>query len=139
MAGFDADKIKDFVMKNSKTDSKKKPKDPLWVGHMYLKERLLEKLEIETGIKPWSFVQSLGEGVIIPTGAPYQVKVLNSSLFCQSEFVSPEQMRQVMRLSFTDIGQQFDDRLQVKNVIFHSCKDALSILERPETEDEEAK
>ena len=134
-----ADKIKDFVMKNSKTDSKKKPKDPLWVGHMYLKERLLEKLEIETGIKPWSFVQSLGEGVIIPTGAPYQVKVLNSSLFCQSEFVSPEQMRQVMRLSFTDIGQQFDDRLQVKNVIFHSCKDALSILERPEKEDEEAK
>jgi lysine-specific demethylase 3 len=130
-----ADKIKDFVMKNSKTDSKKKPKDPLWVGHMYLKERLLEKLETETSIQPWTFLQSLGEAVIIPAGAPYQVKVLNSSLFCQSEFVSPEQMRQVMRLSFTDIGQQFDDRLQVKNVVFHSCKDALSILERPEKEE----
>jgi len=74
---------------------------------------------------------------IIPAGAPYQVKVLNSSLFCQSEFVSPEQMRQVMRLSFTDIGQQFDDRLQVKNVVFHSCKDALSILERPDKEEKE--
>lgn len=132
-----ADKIKEFVMKNSKTESRKKPKDPLWVGHMYLKERLLEKLETETGIKPWSFVQSLGEAVMIPTGAPYQVKVLNSSLFCQSEFVSPEQMRQVMKLSFTDVGQQFDDRLQVKNVIFHSCKDALSILERPENEEVE--
>ena len=102
---------------------------------MYLKERLLEKLETETSIRPWTFLQSLGEAVIIPAGAPYQVKVLNSSLFCQSEFVSPEQMRQVMRLSFTDIGQQFDDRLQVKNVVFHSCKDALSILERPEKEE----
>merc|ERR1712088_659418 len=49
-----ADKIKDFVMKNSRTDSKKKPKDPLWVGHMYLKERLLEKLETETSIRPWT-------------------------------------------------------------------------------------
>jgi hypothetical protein len=44
-------------------------------------------------------------------------------------------MRQVMRLSFTDIGQQFDDRLQVKNVVFHSRKDALSILERPDKEE----
>ena len=131
-----ADKIKDFVMKNSKADQKKKPKDPLWVGHMYLKERLLEKLETETSIKPWTFVQSVGEGVMVPAGAPYQVKVLNSSLFCQSEFVSPEQMRQVMKLSFTDVGQQFDDRLQVKNVVFHSCKDALSILERPEKDEE---
>ena len=131
-----ADKIKDFVMKNSKADQKKKPKDPLWVGHMYLKERLLEKLETETSIKPWTFVQSVGEGVIVPAGAPYQVKVLNSSLFCQSEFVSPEQMRQVMKLSFTDVGQQFDDRLQVKNVVFHSCKDALSILECPEKDEE---
>ena len=123
-------------MKNTKVESKNKPKDPLWVGHMYLKDRLLDKLEIETGIKPWTFVQSLGEGVIVPTGSPFQVKVLNSSLFCQSEFVSSEQMHQVMKLSFTDVGQQFDDRLQVKNVVFHSCKDALSILERPEKEED---
>ena len=26
---------------------------------------------------------------------------------------------------------EHDDRLQVKNVVFHSCKDALSVLEKP--------
>lgn len=126
----DADKIKEFVDKNVKMDPKKKPKDPLWLGTMYLKERLLEKLDSELGIKPWSFVQMLGDGVMIPPGAPYQVKVLNASLFVQNDFVSPEHMVHSMKLSFSD-GQQFDDRLQVKNVVFHSCKDALSVLEKP--------
>jgi len=126
----DADKIKEFVDKNVKMDPKKKPKDPLWLGTMYLKERLLEKLDSELGIKPWSFVQMLGDGVMIPPGAPYQVKVLNASMFVQTDFVSPEHMVHSMKLSFSD-GQQFDDRLQVKNVVFHSCKDALSVLEKP--------
>jgi len=126
----DADKIKEFVNKNVKLDPKKKPKDPLWLGTMYLKERLLEKLDSELGIKPWTFVQMLGDGVMIPPGAPYQVKILNASMFVQSEFVSPEHMIYSMKLSFTDV-QQFDDRLQVKNVVFHSCKDALSVLEKP--------
>jgi hypothetical protein len=41
-------------------------------------------------------------------------------------------MAQSVRLSFSDV-QQFDDRLQVKNIIFHACKDALSVLQKPET------
>ena len=125
----DAEKIKEFVNKNLKLDPKKKPKDPLWVGTMYLKDRLLEKLESESGIKAWSLVQTLGDAVIIPAGAPYQVKILNASMYCQSEFVSPEHMKHSMRLSFSDVLN--DDRLQVKNVVFHSCKDALSVLEKP--------
>jgi len=69
---------------------------------------------------------------MLPPGAPYQVKVLNASMFVQTDFVSPEHMAQSMKLSFSD-GQQFDDRLQVKNVVFHSCKDALGALEEAES------
>ena len=124
----DAEKIKEFVNKNIK-DPKKKPKDPLWIGTMYLKEKLLEKLKAEQGVSPWTFLQRDGEAVIVPSGSPYQVKILRSSMFCQSEFVSPQHMKDSMRLSFSDVLN--DDRLQVKNVIFHACKDALSVLEKP--------
>ena len=124
----DAEKIKEFVNKNIK-DPKKKPRDPLWIGTMYLKEKMLEKLKTEHGITPWTFVQNLGEGVVIPSGSPYQVKILNSSTFVQTEFVSPEHMKESSKLSFSDVLN--DDRLQVKNVVFHACKDALSVLENP--------
>ena len=124
----DSEKIKEFVNKNIK-DPKKKPRDPLWIGTMYLKEKMLEKLRTEHGITPWTFVQNLGDGVLIPSGSPYQVKILCSSTFVQSEFVSPEHMKESSKLSFSDVLN--DDRLQVKNVVFHACKDALSVLENP--------
>jgi len=100
-----------------------------WIGTIYLKEKLLEKLKSEHGIQPWTFTQCQGDGVIIPSGAPYQVKIINASVYCQSEFVSPEHMKDSMKLSFSDVLN--DDRLQVKNVVFHACKDALSVLENP--------
>ena len=124
----DAEKIKEFVNANIK-DPKKKPRDPLWIGTIYLKEKLLEKLKSEHGIQPWTLTQCQGDGIIIPSGAPYQVKILNSSVYVQSEFVSPEHMKDSMKLSFSDVLN--DDRLQVKNVVFHACKDALSVLENP--------
>ena len=68
----------------------------------------------------------------VPAGAPYQVRLVQAALLVQSDFVSPEHMAQSVRLSFSDV-QQFDDRLQVKNIIFHACKDALSVLQKPET------
>lgn len=123
-----AEKIKEFVNRHIK-DPKKKPKDPLWLGTMYLKEKMLERLATELGVKPCCFVQREGEAVIVPSGSPYQVKILNSSMYCQSEFVSPQHMKDSIRLSFSDLLN--DDRLQVKNVIFHACKDALSVLSQP--------
>ena len=70
-----------------------------------------------------------GDGILIPPGAPYQVKILNASMFVQTDFISPEHIDQTMKISFAD-GKLLDDRLQVKNIVFHACKDALSVLER---------
>ena len=62
-------------------------------------------------------------------GKETKVDLLNSSTFVQTEFVSPEHMKESSKLSFSDVLN--DDRLQVKNVVFHACKDALSVLENP--------
>jgi lysine-specific demethylase 3 len=132
----DADRIKEFINSNTKSDPKLKSKDPLYDQSMFLKDRMLEKLGEEEGITPWTFCQMVGDGVMIPAGAPYQVILVNSALLVQSEFVSPEHMAQSVQLSHADV-QQFDDRLQVKNLVFHSCKDALSVLEKPDTKKEE--
>jgi len=131
----DADRIKEFLNKNLKQlDPKNKPRDLLLENSVYLKERLMSKMSNELGIKPWTIVQMFGDGVLIPAGAPYQIKVLNASLFCQSEFVSPEHIDISVRRSIADI-QQFDDRLQIKNLVFHSCKDAISVLDEEDEED----
>ena len=104
-----------------------KPKDPLYDQTMYLKDRHLDKLYEEEDIKPMVFTQMEGEGVSIPAGAPFQVKFLQASLLIQIDSISPEHMDQAMHIRPSDI-HRFDDRFQVKNLVFHSCKDALSVL-----------
>ena len=122
-----ADKLKAFILKNCKSDGKGgKPKDPLIEQTMYLKERHLKMLSDEEGIKPWVFVQLEGEGVMIPAGSPFQVKLVQSSLFVQTEFVSPEHIVHAINISNSDL------QLQVKNLVFHACKDALAVLYNPE-------
>ncbi len=130
-----ADTLKAFILRNMKADQttqKSRSKDPLQEPTLFLTDRLLERLKEEEGLEPWTLVQMRGEGVLVPAGAPYQVRLVQAALVVQSDFVSPEHMAQSVRLSFSDL-QQYDDRLQVKNIIFHACKDALSVLQKPET------
>ena len=128
-----AETVKAFILKTFKAqDGKARPKDPLYEQIMYLKDRHLEKLAEEEGIRPMVFTQFKGDGVAVPAGAPFQVRLVQAALFTQTEFISPEHMAQAMDISHSDI-QQFDDRLQVKNLVFHACKDALSVLYNQET------
>jgi lysine-specific demethylase 3 len=132
-----ADRLKAFILRNMKSSDQQqkaslRPKDPLQEPTLFLTDRLLGRLKEEEGLVPWTMVQMRGEGVLVAAGAPYQVRLVQASLLVQSDFVSPEHMAQSVRLSFSDL-QQFDDRLQVKNIIFHACKDALSVLQKPET------
>ena len=139
-----ADRLKAFILRNMKTSpsaeqqqkassaaSSSRGKDPLQEPTLFLSDRLLGRLKEEEGLVPWTLVQMRGEGLLVPAGAPYQVRLVQATLLVQSDFVSPEHMVQSVRLSFSDV-QQFDDRLQVKNIIFHACKDALSVLQKPE-------
>ncbi|KAJ0008143.1 hypothetical protein Pint_30680 [Pistacia integerrima] len=51
------------------------------------------------GVEPWSFVQKLGEVVLIPAGCPHQVRNLKSCIKVALDFVSPENIEECIRLT----------------------------------------
>ena len=119
----DMEKSREFIHKNVQCKKIKFNKDPLWLGTIpYMNLQLLKKLDSDFGIRSWTVVQMQGDGIFIPPGAPYQVKILNASMFVQTDFISPEHIDLTMKVSCPDYHQ-------VKNIVFHACKDALSVLE----------
>ncbi|KAJ0094684.1 hypothetical protein Patl1_16248 [Pistacia atlantica] len=57
------------------------------------------KLKQEYGIEPWTFLQKLGEAVLIPAGCPDQVRNLKSCIKVALDFVSPENVGECARLT----------------------------------------
>ncbi|XP_047940902.1 lysine-specific demethylase JMJ25-like isoform X3 [Salvia hispanica] len=52
---------------------------PIHDQTIYLTSEHRKRLKEEYGIEPWTFVQRLGDAVIIPAGCPHQVRNLKSS------------------------------------------------------------
>jgi len=87
-------------------------------------------------VKPFVIAQFLGDAIFIPAGSLRQVKHLLSSISLESDFISPENVsqsyfmyRQLRHLPESQ-KQPIVDKLSVKNLIFHSVKNALATLER---------
>ncbi|GAA48942.1 Lysine-specific demethylase 3A, variant 2 [Clonorchis sinensis] len=107
--------------------------DPIHDQLFYLDQPLLDRLYASTGVLPCTLVQFTGDAIFIPAGAAHQVRNLNSCIKAAVDFVSPEHLpqcfqliEQFRRLSATH--QNHEDKLQVKNMLFHAVKDALSVL-----------
>merc|ERR1711944_258197 len=93
----------------------------------------------EYNVKPFVIAQFLGDAIFIPPGSLRQVKHLLSSISLESDFVSPENVsqsyfmyRQLRHLPESQ-KQPIVDKLSVKNLIFHSVKNAVATLERNKT------
>ncbi|XP_028554209.1 lysine-specific demethylase JMJ25-like isoform X2 [Dendrobium catenatum] len=72
---------------------------PIHDQSFYLSMDHKRKLKEEYGIEPWSFVQKLGEAIFIPAGCPHQVRNLKSCIKVALDFVSPENVRECVRLT----------------------------------------
>merc|ERR1711997_473711 len=101
-----------------------------------LNEGQLKKLKDEYDVKPYVIAQFPGEALFIPAGSLRQVKHLLSSISLESDFVCPENVsqsffmyRQLRHLPESQ-KQPIVDKLSVKNLIFHSVKNAVATLER---------
>jgi lysine-specific demethylase 3 len=106
----------------------------------YLDEEAIETLKKEDGVTPFVIAQCPGEAIMLPAGTPFQMKHILSCISLSSDFVSPEHIsrsfyltRQMRHLSEQQIPAE--DKIQIKNLIYHSVKNALSTLDASSTTD----
>ncbi|CAB1344054.1 unnamed protein product [Coregonus sp. 'balchen'] len=110
--------------------------DPIREPGWYLSRKLRQRLWEEHGVLGLTVVQFLGDSVLIPAGALHQVQNLHSCVQVINDFVSPEHvfhsfhLTQELRSSREELN--YEDKLQVKNILFHSVKDAVTSLRRPD-------
>lgn len=135
----DADKIRDFLNKRAIGSGKKiEPHtDPIHDQSIYLDGKLRKQLFEEYGVVGCAFPQCEGDSVFIPAGAPHQVRNINNCIKVAEDFVSPEGLEWTFLQSnefreLSDSHTNHEDKLQVKNILFHAVKDCVSILENYE-------
>uniref|UniRef100_A0A8C2KC30 Jumonji domain containing 1C n=1 Tax=Cyprinus carpio TaxID=7962 RepID=A0A8C2KC30_CYPCA len=106
--------------------------DLLREGGWYLSPRLRQRLKDEYGIESRTLLQFHGDAVIIPAGALHQVMNLHSCIQVNVDFVSPEHAHNSYYLTqeLRPLKDQmnYEDKLQVKNIFYHSVKDAVATL-----------
>ncbi|CAG9772614.1 unnamed protein product [Ceutorhynchus assimilis] len=131
----DADKIRDLLNKVTvERGGRLEPhNDPIHDQSGYLDGPLRERLYKEYGVEGYAIVQCLGDAVFIPAGAPHQVRNLHNCIKVAEDFVSPENVAHCFHLTqefreLSDTHSNHEDKLQIKNIIYHAVKDALSTL-----------
>lgn len=81
----------------------------------------------------YAIVQCLGDAVFVPAGAPHQVRNLHNCIKVAEDFVSPENVSHCFHLTqefraLSDTHTNHEDKLQIKNIIYHAVKDSLTVL-----------
>lgn len=141
----DLDKVREFLHKLCKEQGLdiSLDQDPLREHGWYLSRKQRQRLQEQHGVQSWTVVQFLGDSVIIPAGAMHQVQNLHSCIQVINDFVSPEhvansfQLTQELRPTKEEVN--YEDKLQVKNILYHCVKEAVSALRRNSAEDETEK
>ncbi|XP_075050098.1 lysine-specific demethylase 3A isoform X2 [Mixophyes fleayi] len=138
-AAKDTEKIRQFMKKIAEEQGHENPPDhdPIHDQSWYLDTGLRKRLLQEYGVQGWAIVQFLGDAVFIPAGAPHQVHNLYSCIKVAEDFVSPEHVKHCFCLTqefryLSHTHTNHEDKLQVKNVIYHAVKDAIAILKANE-------
>eukprot|EP00095_Tigriopus_kingsejongensis_P003194 maker-scaffold91_size383040-snap-gene-2.25 protein:Tk03194 transcript:maker-scaffold91_size383040-snap-gene-2.25-mRNA-1 annotation:"probable domain-containing histone demethylation protein 2c" len=142
----DADKIRDMLNKVAigKRQRIEPNTDPIHDQSIYLDGKLRKRLFEEYGVVGYAYPQCEGDTVFIPAGAPHQVRNVHNCIKVAEDFVTPEnlewcfyQTEEFRHLS--DTHTNHEDKLQIKNILFHAVKDCLSVLAAHELEDEREK
>lgn len=128
----DADKIRNLLNRELlERKIKLKPHhDPIHDQSFYLDKRLRQRLKDTEGVEGYTILQCHGDAIFIPAGAPHQVRNLSSCIKVAEDFVSPENVAHCFNLTeefrqLSDTHDNHEDKLQIKNIIYHTVKDAI--------------
>ncbi|XP_049502093.1 probable JmjC domain-containing histone demethylation protein 2C isoform X3 [Panthera uncia] len=142
-AGKDIDKIREFLQKISKEQGLEvlPEHDPIRDQSWYVNRKLRQRLLEEYGVRTCTLIQFLGDAIVLPAGALHQVQNFHSCIQVTEDFVSPEHLvqsfhlTQELRLLKEEIN--YDDKLQVKNILYHAVKEMVRALKIHEDEVED--
>lgn len=137
----DADKIRDLLHKVAEERGQKlnSHQDPIHDQSWYLDSTLRQRLREEYDVEGYTVAQCLGDAVFLPAGAPHQVRNLQSCIKVAGDFVSPENIHHCFNLTqefryLSDSHINHEDKLQIKNIIYHAVKDSLAALQKSTSE-----
>lgn len=107
--------------------------DPIHDQLIYMDSVLRERLWEEEGVRGWAIAQCIGDSIFIPAGAPHQVQNYCSCIKVAEDFVSPEHIDECLKLTeefrqLSDRHANHEDKLQIKNILYHSVKDIVGTL-----------
>ncbi|KAL1548999.1 lysine-specific demethylase JMJ25-like [Salvia divinorum] len=111
---------------------------PIHDQSIYLTTEHKKRLKQEYGIEPWTFIQRLGDAVIIPAGCPHQVRNLKSCTKVALDFVSPENIPSCFQLTeefrLLPLNHRAkEDKLEVKKMLIHAMRSAVNDVNRVES------
>uniref|UniRef100_A0A182JNM9 [histone H3]-dimethyl-L-lysine(9) demethylase n=1 Tax=Anopheles christyi TaxID=43041 RepID=A0A182JNM9_9DIPT len=134
----DADKIRTLLNKIEleKGGTIKPNHDPIHDQKWYLDRNMRKRLQQEYQVEGYAIVQCSGDAIFIPAGAPHQVRNLHNCVKVAEDFVSPENISHCLKLTnefrhLSGTHSNHEDKLQIKNIIYHTVKDAVSCITNP--------
>uniref|UniRef100_A0AAG5CZ14 [histone H3]-dimethyl-L-lysine(9) demethylase n=1 Tax=Anopheles atroparvus TaxID=41427 RepID=A0AAG5CZ14_ANOAO len=134
----DADRIRELLNKIEleRGGTIKANHDPIHDQKWYLDRNMRRRLQQEYGVEGYAIVQCSGDAIFIPAGAPHQVRNLHNCIKVAEDFVSPENISYCFKLTnefrhLSKTHSNHEDKLQIKNIIYHAVKDAVSSITNP--------
>ncbi|NXS23597.1 HAIR demethylase, partial [Mystacornis crossleyi] len=85
-------------------------------------------LREECGVSGWSLLQFPGDAVLVPAGAPHQVRSLTGTISVEQQFLSPESAVRLRDLGTDGGGTTRQLRAQLDGMIFAAVREALGVL-----------